>query len=284
MGEYGAAVPDGARGYTGQYRDPVTRGYPLGNGYRFYLPGLMRFAAPDSMSPFGKGGVNPYVYCEGDPVNRTDPSGHFDFFGILGISRAVDRDVRTDMPLAKFSMTGDSSGEPAATKSIADNGGTLASMPGASAKPQGDDALFHKPSVELRTRLSDMLKSHAPRKSSRGYPAAVDFVNEKLTEHKVAISPRSAQSIMETLPMVESGETLHTLASMNEAKNFFRDLVTTPMSTKDASVTVLGVALNSAGFVYFFGQDYFDYMSRQGSRNARLSMAAYVAHNVFPDS
>ncbi|KPZ22499.1 RHS repeat-associated core domain-containing protein, partial [Pseudomonas syringae group genomosp. 3] len=31
---------------------------------------------PDSLSPFGKGGLNAYAYCAGDPVNRSDPSGH----------------------------------------------------------------------------------------------------------------------------------------------------------------------------------------------------------------
>ena len=70
-------------GYAGAYQDPVTGGYPLGNGYRMYLPELMRFAQPDSMSPFGKGGVHPYAYCEADPINHADPSGHFGILGIL---------------------------------------------------------------------------------------------------------------------------------------------------------------------------------------------------------
>ncbi|CAM3505073.1 RHS repeat-associated core domain-containing protein [Bordetella flabilis] len=66
-------------GYTGQYRDPLLPGYMLGNGYRAYLPALMRFAQADSpaYSPFGRGGINPYAYCAGDPINRSDPSGHF---------------------------------------------------------------------------------------------------------------------------------------------------------------------------------------------------------------
>ena len=71
-------------GYAGAYQDPVTGGYPLGNGYRMYLPELTRFAQPDSMSPFGKGGVNSYDYCEDDPINHADPSGHFGL-GILGV-------------------------------------------------------------------------------------------------------------------------------------------------------------------------------------------------------
>ncbi|WP_116137777.1 RHS repeat-associated core domain-containing protein [Trinickia diaoshuihuensis] len=62
--------------FTGAYLEPAIHGYPLGNGYRWYLPGLMRFNAPDHLSPFGRGGVNPYVYCAADPVNHRDPSGH----------------------------------------------------------------------------------------------------------------------------------------------------------------------------------------------------------------
>jgi RHS repeat-associated protein len=63
-------------GFTGAYLDPVTCVHPLGNGYRWYLPTLMRFNAPDSLSPFGAGGINPYVYCGADPINRSDPTGH----------------------------------------------------------------------------------------------------------------------------------------------------------------------------------------------------------------
>jgi RHS repeat-associated protein len=62
--------------FTGQYCEMNVGVYLLGNGYRHYNPRLMRFGSPDSFSPFGAGGVNAYAYCGGDPVNRTDPSGH----------------------------------------------------------------------------------------------------------------------------------------------------------------------------------------------------------------
>ncbi|WP_460042127.1 RHS repeat-associated core domain-containing protein [Pseudomonas sp. S2_H01] len=63
-------------GFAGERPDPVTGHYPLGNGYRSYNPVLMRFNQPDSLSPFGEGGLNAYAYCQGDPVNRSDPTGH----------------------------------------------------------------------------------------------------------------------------------------------------------------------------------------------------------------
>nr|WP_269806281.1 RHS repeat-associated core domain-containing protein [Pseudomonas alloputida] len=62
--------------FAGQRKDPLTGHYLLGDGYRAFTPGLMRFSAPDSLSPFGDGGLNAYCYCKGDPVNNVDPSGH----------------------------------------------------------------------------------------------------------------------------------------------------------------------------------------------------------------
>ncbi|MGG5290652.1 RHS repeat-associated core domain-containing protein [Pseudomonas shirazensis] len=61
--------------YTGERREPLT-GWYIAAGYRPYDPLLMCFLAPDSDSPFGRGGINGYAYCGGDPVNRIDPDGH----------------------------------------------------------------------------------------------------------------------------------------------------------------------------------------------------------------
>ncbi|MDU9392471.1 RHS repeat-associated core domain-containing protein [Pseudomonas sp. zfem002] len=72
-------------GFNGQWREPETGWYLLGNGYRAYNPVLMRFHQPDSWSPFGGGGLNPYVYCLGDPINHRDPTGHMAWFGALGL-------------------------------------------------------------------------------------------------------------------------------------------------------------------------------------------------------
>jgi len=72
-------------GFNGERLDPVSQSYNLGNGYRTYNPTLMRFNAPDSWSPFGSGGPNQYAYCEGDPINRSDPSGHMSSGAAMGI-------------------------------------------------------------------------------------------------------------------------------------------------------------------------------------------------------
>lgn len=64
-------------GFNGERVDSVTGHYMLGQGYRAYNPVLMRFNSPDNMSPFGKGGPNAYAYCDNDPVNLSDSTGHF---------------------------------------------------------------------------------------------------------------------------------------------------------------------------------------------------------------
>jgi RHS repeat-associated protein len=70
-------------GFNGERPDPVTGHYLLGNGYRAFSPVLMRFNSPDSLSPFGKGGLNAYEYCKGDPLNHIDPTGNIPIIGPL---------------------------------------------------------------------------------------------------------------------------------------------------------------------------------------------------------
>ncbi|MHA6130652.1 RHS repeat-associated core domain-containing protein [Pseudomonas fluorescens group sp. PF-1] len=62
-------------GFNGERPDSVTGHYLLGS-YRAFNPVLMRFNSPDSLSPFGKGGLNAYGYCMGDPINHSDRNGH----------------------------------------------------------------------------------------------------------------------------------------------------------------------------------------------------------------
>ena len=62
--------------FNDQPFDKASDGYLLGNGRRGYKPRLMRFCSPDNLSPFQSGGINSYAYCQGDPINFVDPSGH----------------------------------------------------------------------------------------------------------------------------------------------------------------------------------------------------------------
>lgn len=62
-------------GFNGELRERPQGWYHLGNGHRIYNPVLMRFHSPDRLSPFAEGGLNPYAYCLGDPLNYTDPTG-----------------------------------------------------------------------------------------------------------------------------------------------------------------------------------------------------------------
>ncbi|MFB7668609.1 RHS repeat-associated core domain-containing protein [Kitasatospora sp. NPDC056138] len=88
-GERPVGSADSVLGFTGQRSDPVTGWYHLGNGTRAYDPVLLRFTTPDTLSPFGAGGINPYAYCAGDPVNRIDPSGHLSWQAWLGIGLGI---------------------------------------------------------------------------------------------------------------------------------------------------------------------------------------------------
>ena len=80
-------------GFNGEPLDPMSNLYQSGNGYRNYNPNLMRFHSMDSLSPFSDGGINPYVYCHGDPVNFNDPSGHVSWltigFGIFAVLTGI---------------------------------------------------------------------------------------------------------------------------------------------------------------------------------------------------
>lgn len=62
-------------GFNGERLERPQGWYHLGNGHRIYNPVLMRFHSPDRLSPFAEGGLNPYAYCLGDPVNYVDPTG-----------------------------------------------------------------------------------------------------------------------------------------------------------------------------------------------------------------
>ena len=64
--------------YRGYLYDTETGYFWLSS--RYYSPELCRFISPDSvdyLDPSSINGLNLYAYCENDPINRYDPSGHF---------------------------------------------------------------------------------------------------------------------------------------------------------------------------------------------------------------
>jgi RHS repeat-associated protein len=91
-GAYGERRPEDdlqcLLGFNGEVRDELSGWYLLGRGYRVYNPALMCFHSPDSLSPFDAGGINPYMYTAGDPINFVDPTGHanrgVNWLGFLG--------------------------------------------------------------------------------------------------------------------------------------------------------------------------------------------------------
>ena len=64
--------------YRGYYYDEATKLYYL--NARYYSPEFRRFISPDNtayLDPESVNGLNLYCYCNNDPVNYCDPSGHF---------------------------------------------------------------------------------------------------------------------------------------------------------------------------------------------------------------
>ncbi|VVM73725.1 hypothetical protein PS645_01898 [Pseudomonas fluorescens] len=94
---YGHRCPLNSRksllAFNGERPNLATGDYLLGNGHRAYNPALMRFNSPDKLSPFGRGGMNVYAYCKGDPVNFNDPTGQF-FEVILQALNAVHKGLK----------------------------------------------------------------------------------------------------------------------------------------------------------------------------------------------
>ncbi|MBX5230566.1 RHS repeat-associated core domain-containing protein, partial [Rhizobium sp. NLR9b] len=64
------------KSYIGERFDPET-GLMYLNA-RYYDPAFGRFISPDDWDPTKEGvGTNRYSYSENDPVNKSDPNGHF---------------------------------------------------------------------------------------------------------------------------------------------------------------------------------------------------------------
>ncbi|VVN15236.1 hypothetical protein PS662_04064 [Pseudomonas fluorescens] len=101
--------PGSLLGFAGEAVDPFTGHYLLGNGHRMFNPVLMRFNRPDGLSPFGRGGLNPYAYCLGDPVNFSDPTGRFAEIGrfIASMLSLLNTGLGMTRPIPSFNLAKD---------------------------------------------------------------------------------------------------------------------------------------------------------------------------------
>ncbi|HCX08674.1 MAG TPA: hypothetical protein DHG20_06095 [Acholeplasmatales bacterium] len=64
--------------YKGYYYDKETQFYWVSS--RYYSPEICRWISPDLieyLDPQSINGLNLYAYCNNDPINNYDPTGHF---------------------------------------------------------------------------------------------------------------------------------------------------------------------------------------------------------------
>ncbi|UFH50679.1 RHS repeat-associated core domain-containing protein [Pseudomonas sp. KNUC1026] len=87
---YGGGARRGGAGLHGEWSEHWP-GYLWGSGYRAYMPALLKFNRSDTSSPWGVGGLNSYRFCNADPVNHVDATGHgaTGLVGLLFASQAV---------------------------------------------------------------------------------------------------------------------------------------------------------------------------------------------------
>lgn len=92
---------DDILGFNGEFQDPLSGLYPLGQGDRHFSSKLGRFYRPDDLSPFDRGGLNAYAYCGGDPVNRVDRDGH-SYSAVVKDAFSFNKNMRTgNVPMGK---------------------------------------------------------------------------------------------------------------------------------------------------------------------------------------
>lgn len=232
----------GSPGFNGELPERATGHYLLGNGYRAYNPVLMRFNSPDSWSPFGRGGLNAYAYCVGDPVNRSDPTGHFSWqealamgIGVIGIGMSLPS-MGTMTPLAMLSFSLGSVSEVATAVSISnggDEGGNklwVAGLAlGATSVVAGVVGWFSRVRETVETAQQALTRNPVPRPSSpprelierdlsrvsdpSPFTKALLTTNANLGSHgNTSLTPKHAQKYVDLANAVDSGSISNTTA------------------------------------------------------------------------
>jgi RHS repeat-associated protein len=193
----------GAPGFNGESPDAVTGHYLSGSGYRAFNPIFMRFNSPDSLSPFGKGGLNSYVYCAGDPVNNSDPSGHF-VSKLPVLFKALSHMIETPVAVSETAGFFNRAVE------VAQQGLTLKSVP-------------HPPMSAARQALDDALK---PMEGKDRFVRYLSSVNRNFASHRDDILSMShARKYADLAEKVEAGSISNTYAHYEAAVVWFEKFV-----------------------------------------------------------
>ncbi|EJM68030.1 hypothetical protein [Pseudomonas sp. GM55] len=152
---------------------------------------------PDSWSPFGEGGLNGYSYCEGDPVNQSDPTGHVSFFkgflNFLGL-----RKPRATATLAPETIRPSSNLRPESTTQSRSNEQSTPRLPAYSGELEGRDLReprlpnyeednLIKSNVERFVRLEETKAKIStgqllPELRKADKKMAIDLLNEEIAE------------------------------------------------------------------------------------------------------
>ncbi|MEW7312165.1 RHS repeat-associated core domain-containing protein [Buttiauxella gaviniae] len=273
-------------GFNGERRDPTTGTTHLGNGYRAYSPVLMRFTCPDSFSPFGEGGINAYVYCEGDPVNNVDPSGHALFKKVL---TAIDTVFDTVQEIGSTPKVTHGKGRNIGAMEAQSATADAVQAPEEMLKRNKVSALRHVDEVASETSAADNLalpkmeaastsQDIVPKRSIVAvdnpdlarrdilaacipdnyhgdsiYIQGVSTVNQILKNAKIGLSESAFESISENIRLVNTGGRTESAASLREFRVFARDALTSLRAGeyKNAGVTAAGSAINLAGGTLF---------------------------------
>lgn len=177
--QYGRLEISGRLGFNGELREGRLGWYLLGNGYRAYNPVLMRFHSPDNLSPFGKGGLNAYMYCVGDPVNFSDPSGHMGRFW----RRPTSPDLRAIDAAA------------AARRPQNDTSNIYSPTPQRAAPPTREVSTISAPSPEETVSWNEFFGSGIDRASSRRTSRRVSPANPSHSISQLSREPSRSRHV-----------------------------------------------------------------------------------------